>query len=215
MTIFIKQGVKVLFIHIPKTGGTTFTDVMTELGWEPSFCIRGKNLSELTHLKTTPQHYHARILKRTLNLEKFDLQLAIIRHPFERIKSEYYWQNRKTKNHLPDPKIWLKTIIENYKKDKYIYDNHIRPQRQFITPETEVFKLEANGINLAINRCQKLVEPQALKNPSLDAGPKLPTKGKTSKNEVVEKKFEELRTEIIDFYQSDFRLWSNVKPFDR
>ena len=116
---------------------------------------------------------------------------------------------------LPDPKIWLKTIIENYKKDKYIYDNHIRPQRQFITPETEIFKLEANGINLAINRCRNLAGPQARKNPSLDTDPKLPTKGKTSKNEIIEKKFEELRMEIVDFYQSDFRLWNNINQFDR
>ena len=211
MTIFIKQGIKVLFIHIPKTGGTTFTDVMTELGWEPSFCIRGKSLSELTHLKTTPQHYHARLLKRTLNLKEFDLQLAIIRQPFDRIKSEYYWQNRKNKNHLPDPGIWLKTTIKNYKKDKYIYDNHIRPQRQFITPETEIFQLEANGVSLAIDRCQNLVEPQARKNTSLDIGLKLPSKGKTSKNEVIEKKFKELRTEIVDFYQSDLQIWSSLK----
>jgi hypothetical protein len=210
MTIFIKQGIKVLFIHIPKTGGTTFTDMMTDLGWEPSFYIRGKSLSELTHLKTTPQHYHARLLKRSLNLEEFDLQLAIIRHPFERMKSEFYWQNRKTKGHLQDPEDWLKTTIDNYKNNKYIYDNHIRPQKQFITPETEIFKIEANGIASAISRCQNLIKPQALHGLSQHVELDLPSKGKTTKSENIERKFEGIKKEIINFYQSDFKLWKDL-----
>ena len=213
MTIFIKQGIKILFVHIPKTGGTTFTDVMTELGWEPSFCIRGKNLSELTHLKTTPQHYHARLLKKILNLEEFDLQLGIIRNPFERIKSEFYWQNRKTKSY-PDPENWFKAIREDYKNNKYIHDNHIRPQRQFTTPETEIHKLEDNGISSAISRCQGLIKSQAQQHLSQDIALKLPTKGKTRKNEITERRFEEIREEITDFYQTDFKLWNNFKQLN-
>ena len=187
---------------------------MTELGWEPSFCIRGKSLSELKHLKTTPQHYHARLLKKILNLEEFDLQLGIIRNPFERIKSEFYWQNRKTKSY-PDPENWFKAIREDYQNNKYIYDNHIRPQRQFTTPETEIHKLEDNGISSAISRCQGLIKSQAQQHLSQDIALKLPTKGKTRKNEITERRFEEIREEIIDFYQTDFKLWNNFKQLNR
>ena len=132
---------------------------MIDLGWEPSFYIRGKSPDELSHLKTTPQHYHSRLLKKIFNLDEFDLQLAIIRNPFERIQSEFYWQNRQ-REHYPDPETWFRTAKEGYRKNKYIYDNHIRPQKHFITPATEIFKLEEKGIISALRRCQSLTKPQ-------------------------------------------------------
>ena len=207
MTIFIKQGVKILFIHIPKTGGTTFTDVMTDLGWEASFCIRGKSITELAHLKATPQHYHRRLLKKTFNLEEFDLQLAILRHPFTRIKSEFYWQNRATKDY-PEPENWFKTLKEDYKKNKCIYDNHIRPQTHFITPAAEIFKLEDDGIASAINRCQDLIEPHSR---PIYKKSELPSKGKSMKNSCIEEKFEKMREKIINFYRPDLKLWNSYK----
>ena len=209
MTIFIKQGVKILFIHIPKTGGTTFTEAMTDLGWEPSFCIRGKSLNELSHLKATPQHYHARLLKRIFNLDEFDLNLAILRNPFERTKSEFFWQNRKTNQH-PEPEAWFRAAKEDYRKNKYIYDNHIRPQKHFITPETEIFKLEEHGIISAISRCESLIKPQTRQDSEKQADLKLPSAGKAKREGEVEIKFEKIKEEIIDFYQSDYKLWKKL-----
>ena len=209
VTIFTKQGIKILFIHIPKTGGTTFTEAMTDLGWEPSFCIRGKSLNEISHLKTTPQHYHARILKRIFNLNEFDLKLAIIRNPFERTKSEFYWQNRKRKHH-PEPEAWFRTTKEGYAKNKYIFDNHIRPQTHFIAPETEIFKLEQNGIISAIDRCQNLMKSQTQQSPETHAALEVPSAGKSIRKEEVEVQFEKIKEEINDFYQSDLKLWKNM-----
>ena len=183
MAIFTKQGIKVLFIHIPKTGGTTFAEAMIDLGWEPSFYIRGKSPDELSHLKTTPQHYHSRLLKKIFNLDEFDLQLAIIRNPFERIKSEFYWQNRQSE-YYPDPETWFRTAKEGYRKNKFIYDNHIRPQKHFPTSATELFKLEENGIASAISRCESLIKNQAQQCFSHHTGLKLKTKGKSTKNEI-------------------------------
>ena len=209
MAIFTKQGIKVLFIHIPKTGGTTFAEAMIDLGWEPSFYIRGKSPNELSHLKTTPQHYHSRLLKKIFNLDEFDLQLAIIRNPFERIKSEFFWQHRK-KNQHPEPEAWFRAVKKDYEKNKYIYDNHIRPQKRFITPEAEIFKLEEHGIISAISRCESLIKPQTQQDSERQAALKLPSAGKAKRKGEVEMKFEKIKEEIIDFYQSDYKLWGKL-----
>ena len=209
MAIFTKQGIKVLFIHIPKTGGTTFAEAMIDLGWEPSFYIRGKSPNELSHLKTTPQHYHSRLLKKIFNLDEFDLQLAIIRNPFERIKSEFYWQNRQGE-YYPDPETWLRTAKEGYRKNKYIYDNHIRPQKHFITPAAEIFKLEEKGIISALRRCQSLIKSQTQQDHDRLATLELPFKWKTSRKQELEAQFEKLKEDINDFYQSDYEIWENL-----
>ena len=220
MTIFTKQGIKILFIHIPKTGGTTFAETMTDLGWEPSFYIRGMTPGEISHLRTTPQHYHAGILKRIFNLDEFELQLSIVRNPFDRLKSEFYWQRikayRQGKAHgkplsFPDPIHWFRSVKKAYKSDKFIHDNHIRPQKQFITASTEIFKLEQNGITSAINKCQNLIDPQTQKRPEKQLASTLPCKGKTAKIEEIELQCEKLKGEITNFYQSDFRLWKNIQ----
>ena len=221
MTIFMQQGIKILFIHIPKTGGTTFTDTMIELGWEPSFCIRGKTPDELIHLRTTPQHYHAKILNRVLKLSEFDLQLSIMRNPFERLKSEFYWQRikayRKAKADekpfsYPDPIQWFHSVKKAYKSDKFIHDNHIRPQIDFFTTSTEVFKLESNGIISAIERCQDLLysktKTQSIVNQKRSTN--LPLAGQTRKCESTNQQFDSIKDEINDFYKLDFEKWNQL-----
>ena len=152
------------------------------------------------------QHYHREILEQIFNLEKFEKKITIVRNPFERIKSEYYWQ-LKTKiiNKATHPKEWFENVLLNYKSNNFIFDNHIRFQSEFITKDIKIFKLEEDGIQNALN--------YALDNNS--AYEKLIIKilnfqklKRTDKSKYIEEQFLKLKTQIIDFYLKDYEIFS-------
>ena len=151
MPIYLKKNEKILFVHIPKCGGSSFSDFLIRKKYEESLTVRGKAIKDIEFWKSSPQHLHRDVLKKLLNFEKFDKIITIVRDPFERLKSEYYWQLNagiiKDKEILPGK--WFDNLIDKYHTNNYIYDNHIRPQNEFLINESKVFKLEEQGIKKA------------------------------------------------------------------
>ena len=206
MPIFSKNNKNILFVHIPKSGGSSFCSLMLKTYWQETFIIRNKEIKSLYYLKCSPQHYHREILEQIFNLEKFEKKITIVRNPFERIKSEYYWQ-LKTKiiNKGTHPKEWFTNILLNYKSNNFIFDNHIRFQSEFITDDIKIFKLEEDGIQNALNYALdnnsayeklfiKILNFQKLK--------------RTNKSKYIEEQFLKLKSQIIDFYLKDYEMFS-------
>ena len=85
----------------------------------------------------------------------------------------------------------------NYNSNKYIYDNHIRPQNEFILNESKIFKLEEQGINQAIKYAINKNPFRIFNNKQLK---------KTKKNEFIDNQFLEIQEGIKNFYSEDYRI---------
>jgi hypothetical protein len=210
--IFSNGSKNILFIHIPKSAGSSIERIGTKLGWVESFSVRGKHIKDLSFYKSTLQHLHAEPLQKIFDLDKFDVVFAVVRHPFYRLKSEYYWQKSQKITNLNVDE-WVADTFERYASNSYIYDNHIRPQVDFI-PEikgVKVFKLEENGVKKAQNIFLKY-SPQKSKLESIKkkiiSKIILDKKDKHSLKSVeIEADFEKKYDKIFDFYLKDFNAF--------
>lgn len=81
MTIFKKMGVdeKVIFLHIPKTGGNSITKAFEESGWFQNCIDFGVQHSSLEYIHTV-------LLKK--DLSKVKRVFTVIRNPISRLVSE-------------------------------------------------------------------------------------------------------------------------------
>lgn len=136
MPVFETPKGKVLFIHIPKTGGSTIsnelrrhhqTSMYTNSPWPGYQC--------------TPQHLHAGPLKEIFQPEAFAYVFTVVRHPVDRIRSEYDWNQRNRSVKVPFW-FWLRKKLFQTRRSPYLDDNHFRPQEEFLGFDTEVFRLE-------------------------------------------------------------------------
>jgi hypothetical protein len=205
MPVLIRNDKTALFIHIPKTGGSSLEKNMADLGWREVLSIRGMPADRLKFIKASPQHFHAEILKDIFNFEKFSSIVAITRDPFNRLKSEYYW-HFKNLDTWPDLEVWIKEIISRVRDEPNINDNHIRPQVDFLPQgvDVELFKLEDDGVLQAqIAICGGYEEKpktliQRLRNQKNNHD-------KVSKYiPEIEAAFAAQRTIIADFYAADY-----------
>lgn len=94
MPVFQRDGKKVLFLHVPKAGGTSIEEFFKKNDWEISFLDRGGDLSWNKFMKCSPQHMHAEILEKIFKINSFHAIFITVRHPFERIKSEFKWRKK-------------------------------------------------------------------------------------------------------------------------
>ena len=146
----------ILFLHIPKCGGSSVEDFFKLNGFTIDF-FSPNTKSYIKHFKCTPQHMHSSMLEEIFKLKSFDYIFAIVRNPIKRIISEYLWQVSLpiAQNGIDD---WYKKVRKLYKINNFYADNHLRPASEFIIQNTNIFKLE-KGLDLAIdsiNRCLDL-----------------------------------------------------------
>lgn len=206
LPVFLKDNHACLFVHIPKCGGSSFEAGATQAGWKEVFSIRGINASRLGMFRCTPQHFHSDLLGRTFDFSRFDVVLTIVRHPFDRLKSEYYWQRAQKMTDL-EPALWWQSIVRAFERDPYICDNHIRPQHEFLVDsgKLEIFALEQNGVRQALARLPGGTvmdrAKQAIQRRSLHHKQSVYDEG-------TERAFSELRTDIEAFYRKDMEHFS-------
>ena len=142
MTVFIRKDIKVLYVHVPKTAGGSILNLFKENNFDVVFCDVSSATLGFNALRTcSPQHYHSDLLQRTLRLDRFTYAFMTVRHPIDRLKSEFLWRVR---DRGVDPSDWARRVLTEYPHDPYLLDNHIRPQHEFHLPDVDVFKFE-NG----------------------------------------------------------------------
>lgn len=202
MPIFSKEDVRVLFIHIPKTGGTALEYALRRLGWAESLIVHDRR-STLGHFKITPQHFHESVLDQMLKWEGFDLIFALSRHPFSRMKSEYYWQRRMGIAPAEDPHEWLHSVLHRYRQEPWAFDNHLRPQIEFIPTSgiCQTFRLEDDGARRALDKATQLSPSPWLQRWVVETFPK--GRMRSIPVAAVEDAFTSLRAEIEKFYAAD------------
>ena len=142
MPIFRVSGKNILFIHIPKAGGTSVETFLSGLSSE-SF----RNHHNTANLPCVPQHFHRDLINTLFAAEFFDYSFCVTRNPYRRTLSEYNYrmQHRKRRYRwLPAPgfDLWVGWTFKRYETDPFVYSNHIRPQVEFPLASTRTFRLE-------------------------------------------------------------------------
>jgi len=143
MPVFKFNSNAVIFFHVPKCGGTSVEDFLSQRSTMDFFSKNSRICG------VPPQH----LIPKKLFFLYRDLEglssFAIVRHPLKRMMSEFrYRKNLKVSNINFIRFILFSRVKSIYKPS--IYSNHIRSQLDFILPNTKIFKLEEGGVENAI-----------------------------------------------------------------
>jgi hypothetical protein len=95
--------------------------------------------------RVSPQHLHASVLQEVLRPERLDWSFTVVRHPRRRLLSEYLYRSGPFDS--PDAAFksfprWWEDARGSYLEDNSAFDNHLRPQVDFLIPGLEVVRFE-------------------------------------------------------------------------
>lgn len=144
MPVFIKDERYVLFPHVPKTGGTSIERLFHRNGWNMFLRDAKVGKGSMHYVRRcSPQHMHAALLREVIDLSRVDLCFMVVRDPIARFRSEYAMRQKDpSRTDAASVEAWAERILARYERNPYALDNHIRPQHEFLLPDTEVFRLE-------------------------------------------------------------------------
>ncbi|MFD1880317.1 sulfotransferase family 2 domain-containing protein [Paracoccus pacificus] len=135
------QNQRVLFVHIPKTGGSSVTRWMQDLGR-----VRLHGNTKPEGLKVTSQHLTWTDIDAMWGCDDFDYVFTVVRNPFTRMASEFGMRQKLREQgffggsmHFPS---WLERALIDTRNNANHFDNHIRPQWTFISDRMRVFRFE-------------------------------------------------------------------------
>ena len=152
MPLIRHQDKIVLFVHIPKTGGTSVEDAMMRSGAVVALKY-GKRFEGF--MKTTFQHLNAEIYEGAIPADFYDYAFATVRHPVPRLVSEYFYR-RKRGFRAASFDRWVNDALREQTRNQYAMDNHIRPQVDFLTEGVEVFRIE-DGIDKPLTKAAEVL----------------------------------------------------------
>lgn len=210
MPVYRREGRAVLFIHVPKTGGTSVERLFKAGGWEPSYLDTKAGAGSMNSLRRcSPQHMHGALLQSLLRLHRFDLIFTVVRDPLARFRSEYAWRSRKLDDASARAEAvdkWLQKALASYRENPYHLGNHLRPQHEFLVPGATVLRLEdglAQGLKGLSDAHDLGLEGEPARFKNSEAGPV-----KSRDVEVSAK----TRSLLRRFYRRDFSTFGYPKP---
>ena len=232
MPLFTKDDKKVIFIHIPKTAGTSIEYAFMDAQYKDKFLIINARGDTGNTTPCHPQHYQYGLLERFVfpevgtGIEEF----ALVRNPFTRCISEYFWMGGGQPQNYNDTFFeglvkYIESNLKSYEsnektwqenKDNFITnnqrfhaDNHWRPQWHFMGVNTKIYKYEEYGEKVFPELKEKYGLsnlPSKYTNVSLDLGrpSKFPDSIKLTQG------FKDL---YLKHYKKDHRLYGYDLPF--
>ena len=130
MPLFTKDSQRILFVHIPKTGGTSVESHFAANGWEMELWSSVRNDGK------SPSDQH--LLYEDLKTKIADIDdiysFTVVRNPIRRIISEWRWQRWQLKRVKDSLSEFIRRVADSLASDKVYWDNHWRPQIDFIDP---------------------------------------------------------------------------------
>lgn len=167
MPIFVFGGKKILFIHIPKTGGSSIEKSLSLVSDDCTFYGSQNSLNE----KCPAQHYQLDVLSKYIDLHDIDYTFAIARNPIARFVSEINYRlegdgilrlclkavfrKRYLKPIFEPGLVFILLIVAFFRP--YAFSNHFRSQRDFIShPRVRVYIYE-EGLEEVYTELQELI----------------------------------------------------------
>lgn len=147
MPVFAINGKSVLFIHVPKTGGTTIERVLSQFGpmslHSKGGCFRDQFRGGLLSKPIPLQHLHSTLLRRLLLPGQFDLVFMLVRDPVQRMVSEYRHAREmwRPEGLLPFS-TWLRICLRLARMDPAFRNNHFRAQADYHIEGAKVLHYE-------------------------------------------------------------------------
>lgn len=207
MPIYTKDKINIFFSHIPKCGGESITHFFENNGYSLHFHLRSPGCDKLNK-PCSLQHRDNKDpdLLNFLSNTNITYSFTIVRDPLYRIVSEFFMRQLQINNKTVDDfsRFVIRAFTE-YKKNPYAYDNHIKPQVNFIHPNINIFKFgDFNKIYDTI----KSIDP-SIKNSIIKHNSGNETKPFNGSYEYAREilKWEinsELKSHILDFYKEDY-----------
>ena len=191
MPIATVAETSILFVHVPKCAGMSVDKFLrdnAQVTAEARLRAYGKNI-RLRHLHREP-------LEQLYSAACFDWVFMVVRHPVERMISEYRYQRRKGGLHPQNVtpfSLWLRFWLFRARRNPGVRENHFRPQSDFVTFDPEIFKVE-HGLTSLEDRFQQITGIET---------PAPMSRLNTSPTEVVPVSDADRRL-IGDFYHADF-----------
>ncbi len=171
---------RVLFIHIPKTAGSSVEKWLRNAGYKLQKICTWNG----------PKYQHApRDIYETWG--KFDYKFTIVRHPLERFVSALGFRTV----HAGDANKIARDVLEQYKKSIRTIDwgNHLQPQVDFLSDDVEIFRFEDDFF------------PQLSK--VFDIPRPFPHENKTRTTTSHSDLSEEIKQEILRIYAEDYKMF--------
>ena len=136
MPYFRKNNLNLLFIHIPKTGGTSIEEYFSNKYNIPlnNSIIYGYNRSLNIKVHASLQHILYKTILKYKNVFKIDFNnleiITIVRNPYDKIVSDLFYL-KFIHNFSTPGEVHIKLLKFIYSKNKEV-DNHNIPQHLFI-----------------------------------------------------------------------------------
>jgi len=160
---FFKASQKVIyFAHVPKCGGSAVEHYLRARFGAVGFVDENffSQPASQQWTRSSAKHISADSLDRLFPAGFFDASFAVVRHPVERLVSEYHFL--RDKRPLIDRSVsfstWVAHLDRAIAENSWLYDNHLRPMVDLIPAQATVFHLE-DGLERVIPYLDDLVGP--------------------------------------------------------
>ncbi len=150
MPLYRHNGAFYFFAHVPKCGGRSVERYLNARWGSAAFLDEGYfgKLPQHRWLRASPQHVTWDDFRRVFQESWISASFAVVRHPMARLVSEYNYLSRARQVLPPnmDFASWLTELRHLFVHQRFAYDNHIRPQCDFVPENARVFRVE-DGLN--------------------------------------------------------------------
>jgi|TARA_B110000444_G_scaffold243219_1_gene261366 hypothetical protein len=231
MPLFHNGDDLVLFVHVPKCGGTAIEKAFMKAGWDVGYMNEPK-ATGYNEAPCNAQHYHAELIEHLIMPSKNCTdQFTVIRNPYDRLISEFVWQaglkdyingtgfdsrffvglekfaiQRLTAYKVNEMQYQLDPEGFINKGRSFIFDNHLRPQHHFVTNDWNLYWYEEMDQKFWPEISNKYgLEPSGHFNIGVDKKIARP-----QYHMGINKKFKDL---FVELYYEDCKLFGYDLPF--
>ena len=204
---------KLIFIHIPKCGGTSIeVYISNNYKLKYKFCNVLNNIEKNSYIldkksgSKALQHLTALEIRQNFNdFEKY-YKFSVVRNPYDRIISEYHWsrtiKSYKSYNKFDDFLKHVQNVFKNKDFYKNLFSDHLIPQYLFLYENNKL-------IVDKVYKFEEFYEIEKNLKDKYNIDRKMRVCNKTKKEKI---KLNKIQKEVIyNLYKKDFELFKYDK----